>query len=363
MAVADLFESLPLAHGPALQNRILLAPLTNLQSNPDGTASQDDLDWIRMISAGGYSMTMTCAANVQANGKAFPGQLGIYDDRHLAGLTEMARIIRSNGSASSVQLHHGGIRALGGPNGRPVGPSPINGARALSTAEVEQLRDDFIAAAARARRAGFDGVELHGAFGFVIAQFLSPELNHRTDRYGGDVEGRSRFLFELLEGVRAVGGPDFQLGLRLSLERYGVRLGELRDVVAEAMRRGFIDYLDLAPWDIAKVATEPGFEGRTLLSVFTELPRGQVRLGASGHVMSAEGAASVLDEHSCDFVMIGRAGILEPDFPQRVQADHTYVSPALPVTESYLRNEVGLSSAFAEYMWHYKGFLTEEPAA
>jgi 2,4-dienoyl-CoA reductase-like NADH-dependent reductase (Old Yellow Enzyme family) len=327
---------------------MLLAPMTNNQSNPDGTASDDDLSWLRLVAAGGYSMIMTAGANVQRNGKSFAGQLGIYDDRHLDGLTEIASIIREAGSVSSVQLHHGGVRSLGGEYGQRYAMSPDIGARQMSTAQVERLRDDFIAAALRARRAGFDGAELHGAFGWVIAASLSPLMNRRTDKYGGDLEGRSRLLFEILGGIRREAGPDFQIGLRLSTERYGLQLTEVRDVAQEAMRREVIDYLDLAPWDVNAVAQQPGFENRTILSIFTELDRGQTRVGASGKVRSGADASAVL-EAGCDFVMLGRAAILEPNTPHLFADDRHHRTPEMPVCYEYLRDQ-GLSKTFVDYL-------------
>lgn len=361
MPVPDLFQPLSFAHGPQLKNRMLLAPLTNQQSNADGTVSKHDLAWIDQRAQGGYGMTMTCAANVQAVGKGFRGQLGIFDDRHVDGLAQLATLIRGRGSVSSVQLHHSGVRALGGVNGVPAGPSGhlVEGAHTLSTAEVGQLRDDFVAAARRADRAGFDGVEVHGAFGHVLAQFLSPTFNTRGDQYGGNLEGRSRLLFEILEGIRKTCRSDFQIGLRLSMERFGLDIAEVRDVAAEAMHTSWIDYLDIAAWDVAKEPEDQALKGRTLLSFFTDLPRGEVRLGASGKVMTARKAASVL-EAGCDFVMIGRAAILQPDFPALVQMDHNHRSPDLPVTQSYLE-KAGLSPAFIDYMKNgWEGFVASD---
>jgi 2,4-dienoyl-CoA reductase-like NADH-dependent reductase (Old Yellow Enzyme family) len=146
--------------------------------------------------------------------------MGIYGDHHLEGLAHLAEAIRENGCLSAVQLHHGGYRARFHGTGMPVGPSdhPVYSARGLSPSEVEQLRDDFIAAA---KRAGFDGVEVHAAFGWIITQFLSPTLNRRKDRYGGDLEGRSRLLFEIINDIRSSCRSAFQIGLRLSMERYG----------------------------------------------------------------------------------------------------------------------------------------------
>jgi 2,4-dienoyl-CoA reductase-like NADH-dependent reductase (Old Yellow Enzyme family) len=360
MPVSDLFQPLEFAHGPKLKNRLLLALLTNKQSNEDGTVSDYDLAWIERCAHDGYALTMTCAANVQAVGKGFHGQLGIYDDRHIEGLARLAALIRAGGSVSSVQLHHGGARALGGVNGVPAGPSGhiADGARVLSTAEVEDLRNDYIAAAQRADSAGFDGVEVHGAFGHVLAQFLSPTLNTRSDHYGGSLEGRSRLLFEIIDGIRTSCRPDFQIGLKLSMERFGLRVAEIRDVAAEAIRAGSVDYLDLAPHDIEKTAEEEGFEGRTLLNVFTDLPRGDVRLGASGKIMSARKAAFAL-QAGCDFVLIGRAAILQPEFPRLVHSDHDHQSPALPVSRTHLEN-AGLSPAFINYMAGWDGFVASE---
>jgi 2,4-dienoyl-CoA reductase-like NADH-dependent reductase (Old Yellow Enzyme family) len=208
---------LALARGPALKNRFVLAPLTNQQSNEDGTASEYDVAWLARCAKGGFALTMTCAAHVQAVGKAFPGQLGVFSDRHLNGLARLAAVIGSNGSISSVQLHHGGCRARPDGGVQPVGPSDESstGARALPIDEVEALRDDFVAAAKRTEKAGFDGVEVHAAFGWILCQFLSPTINRRTDRYGGDLQGRSRLIFEIIEGIRAECRPDFQIGLRL----------------------------------------------------------------------------------------------------------------------------------------------------
>lgn len=353
----QLTTPLEMPRGPRLPNRMLLAPLTNQQSNSDGTASEADLHWIDLVSAGGHSMVMTCAAHVQSNGIAFPGQLGIFDDRHLPGLIAIADNIRRHGAVSSVQLHHGGVRSLGGVHGEKVGPSDIAelGVRGLSLAEVEGLRDDFIRAAVRAQRAGFDGVEIHGAFGWVITQFLTTLYNHRTDRYGGTLENRSRLLFEIAEGIRQATGDNFQIGLRLSLERYNIKVAEMRDVFIEAIARDAVDYLDIAPWDVDVRTSEPGFEGRRVLEVFTELPRRGIPVGASGGLFSAKRAQAVLDA-GCDFVMLARASIGQPNFPLSVARDSAHVLPT-PIRRSTLEDH-GLSKAFIDYASGYRDFAS-----
>lgn len=357
-----LFEPLSLAHGPALKNRFMLAPLTNQQSHADGRLSDEEFKWLTMRAKGGFGLTMTCAAHVQAVGQGFAGQLGIFGDQHLAGLTRLAGDIKAKGSVASVQLHHAGNRAPKELVGTPVAPSADakSGARALTLPEVEQLREDFIAAAKRAEAAGFDGIEVHGAHGYVLAQFLSGEVNTRDDRYGGNLENRARIVFEIIDGIRAQCRKDFQIGLRLSPERFGLKLAEIREVAAEVLRQGKIDYLDMSLWDVTKEPNEEAFQGRTLMSYFTELPRGHVRLGVAGKVMSAEQAAAVL-EAGCDYVLIGRGAILRHDFPERVRRDPAYQSPTLPVTMQHLLSE-GLSPAFIKYMGNWPGFVAAEEA-
>lgn len=345
-----------------MKNRIMLAPLTNTQSQADGCLSEEEYRWLTMRAEGGFGLTMTCAAHVEAVGQGFPGQLGVFGDQHAEGLTRLASAIRTRGSLSAVQLHHAGNRSPKELVGQPVCPSddPKTGARGLATHEVERLRDNFVAAARRAEAAGFDGVEIHGAHGYILAQFLSPETNQRTDRYGGSLENRARLILEILEGVRASTRSDFQLGLRLSPERFGLKLMEIREVASEVMRLGLIDYLDMSLWDVAKEPVEPEHQGRTLMSYFTELPRGQVRLGVAGKVMTAEQAHNVI-EAGCDFVLIGRAAILRHDFPERIRRDSAYQSPATPVSPGHLAAE-GLSAAFITYMRQWPGFVADDPA-
>ncbi|MEY4890918.1 MAG: hypothetical protein RIQ75_2048 [Pseudomonadota bacterium] len=362
MSIEKLFEPLSFARGAPMKNRFMLAPLTNQQSHADGRLSDEEFHWLTMRAQGGFGLTMTAAAHVQAAGQGFPGQVGIFSDDHLEGLTRLATALRAAGSLSAVQLHHAGNRSPKDLVGTPLCPSDHaeTGARGLTLPEVEQLRDDFIAAAKRAEKAGFDGIEVHGAHGYILAEFLSAEINRRDDRYGGTVENRSRIIFEIIDGIRATCRPDFQIGLRLSPERFCLKLAEIRDVAAEALRQEKIDYLDMSLWDVAKEPVEEEHQGRTLMRYFTDLPRGNVRLGVAGKIMSAKAAVEVL-EAGCDFALIGRAAILRHDFPERIRRDAAYVSPSLPVTAQHLRDE-GLSTSFVDYMKGWPGFVEAEAA-
>jgi 2,4-dienoyl-CoA reductase-like NADH-dependent reductase (Old Yellow Enzyme family) len=361
--VTDLFAPVTFARGPGMKNRFMLAPLTNCQSHDDGCLSDDELRWLMLRAEGGFGLTMTCASHVQARGQGFPGQLGVYSERHVEGLTRLAAAIKARDSVAMMQLHHAGMRAPAGLIGEtPVCPSDNaeTGARALVIDEVRTLVDDFVAAAERAERAGFDGVEIHGAHGYVISQFLSPEINQRADQYGGTPENRARLLFDIVAGVRASCRSDFIVGVRLSPERFGLRLAEIREVARQLLAGGAIDLLDLSLWDVCKEPEEAEFKGRSLLSYFTGLERGGVRIGVAGKIMSADDARRVIAA-GADIAIVGRAAILHHDFPQRVRADPAFASVPLPVTAEYLRNE-GLGTAFVRYMGNWKGFVQAEPA-
>lgn len=353
-----LLEPLTFTRGPAIKNRFMLAPLTNSQSHDDGRLSDEEFHWLTMRAKGGFGLTMTCAAHVQAVGRGFEGQLGAFSDDHLEGLTRLATAIKAEGSVSNVQLHHAGNRSPEALNGQvPVCPSPdeVSGARGLSLEEVHELRDDFIEAAVRCEKAGFEGVELHGAHGYILCQFLSEETNHREDEYGGSLENRSRLLFEIIDGIRARCGENFALGVRLSPERFGIQLVEAIEVAARLMREGHIDFLDMSLWDCFKEPYEEAHQGKPLISYFTELDRGNVRLGVAGKIRTPEEAEAVMNE-GVDWVMLGRAAILHHDFPKRYAADSRFVPVDLPVTRQYLNDE-GLSDTFVTYMDNWKGFV------
>lgn len=347
----SLADELPLARGNPMKNRFMLAPLTNTQSHADGTLSDAEYRWLTMRAEGGFGLTMTCAAHVQHNGQGFPGQLGIWDDKHLPGLSRLARGIREQGSLAAVQLHHAGRRAATAHTGLPAScpwDDAETQARAMSTGEVEQLIADFVRAAQRAEQAGFEGVELHGAHGYLIGQFLDSENNHRTDGYGGSFAERQRVLWAIIDGIRASTGPEFQLGVRLSPERFGIPLDEARALAKALMTSGQIDYLDMSLWDVFKEPSEQKHKGKPLIACFTDLERSACKLGVAGKIMSAATAQRCLDMGS-DYVLIGRAGIIHHDFPQLAIADPAFGAKPRPLSRDYLRAE-GVSDVFLGYI-------------
>ena len=343
----------------------MLSPLTNQQSHADGTLSDDEHRWLTMRALGGFGLTMTCAASVQEIGRGFTGQLGCHSDRHLPGLTRLACDVKMAGSVAIVQLHHAGNRSPKELIGAaPVCPSddPETGARALTTAEVEQVIEDFVAAAARCEQAGFDGVELHGAHGYLLCQFLSGELNQRTDRFGGSLENRARPLLDIVRGIRATCAPDFHVGVRLSPERFGMKLDEIVRLYGWLVESNDVDMIDMSLWDYAKSPAETtttGNEasGRRLVDVFAGLERGRTRLAVAGKIYSAADVNEVL-RSGVDVVAIGRAAITNHDFPRRMQEAPDFAMRELPVTAETLRAE-GLSDPFIGYMRNWKGFVAD----
>ena len=338
----------------------MLAPMTNTQSHEDGTLSNEEYNWLTMRAKGGFGITMTCASHVQANGKGFPGQLGIFSDIHIKGHKRLASEIKAHGSLAVVQLHHAGMRS---PEdlitGQPVSASNIKKykARGLTLEEVNQLKNDFISAAKRAQKSGYDGVEVHGAHGYILSQFLSIESNSRTDDYGGHLNNRARLLFEITNGIRQACGPDFLLGVRLSPERFGMKIDEIKIICKRFIDENQIDFLDLSLWDCFKLPEEEAFQNKTLLEHFTSLDYKNVKLTVAGNIRTGNDVQSILNAQ-VDFVSIGRAAVLHHDFPRLVLANPDFEPVATPVTTHYLHNE-GLSDKFVNYMKRWYNFVIE----
>lgn len=336
----------------------MLAPMTNTQSHEDGLLSEDEYRWLAMRAKGEFGITMTCASHVQEIGKGFPGQLGIFSDDHIEGHRRLSTGIKAYGSLAVIQLHHAGMRSPRELIGeKPICPSDNakHSSRGLSLAEVKQLRVDFITAALRAKECGYDGVEVHGAHGYILTQFLSSEINKRTDEYGGTLENRSRLLFEIVHSIREKCGSGFLLGVRLSPERFGMKLCEVKKVAQRLYHEENIDFLDISLWDYLKFPEEEGHQNQSLLEHFTHLERGAVRLTVAGNIRTGYDVKKVL-EAGVDFVSIGRSAILHHDFPKRVIDNLDFTPIETPVSEDYLRNE-GLGENFIKYMRRWDKFV------
>jgi 2,4-dienoyl-CoA reductase-like NADH-dependent reductase (Old Yellow Enzyme family) len=356
----ELSKKIDFPCGIQMPNPFMLAPMTNTQSHDDGRLSDEEFHWLTMRAKGGFGITMTCASHVQEDGRGFPGQLGIYDDDLQEGHERLTKAIKKEGSLAVIQLHHAGMRSpqklIGQPPVTATSQEKYN-ARGMSTEEVEHLVQSFIKAAKRAQNWGYDGVEIHGAHGYIIAQFLSAELNQRDDQYGGSLENRSRLLFEIVDGVRTACGPNFLLGIRLSPERFGMALSEVKQVTQKLIDDDKADFLDISLWDWRKNPEEKEHANKTLLQHFLDLNFKNVKLTVAGKIGSTSDCIELLT-HGVDFVTLGKAAILHHDFPQMAMQNLDFQSIGLPVSREYLKKQ-GLSAPFIKYMQRWDGFVSE----
>lgn len=342
-------DPLGLLHGKPWRNSIALAPLTNRQSHDDGVLSDDEITWLTARAAGGFGLVMTAAAYVAPAGHVWRGQLGIASDDHLPQLRRLADDLRAAGASSSVQLHHGGRRAERAVTGLPpqcAWDDPEHDAVAMTEADIHETIADFASAARRAEQAGFDGVEVHGAHGYLLGQFLDTTRNHRDDGYGGSLDNRYRIVDEVLQAIRSATGEQFQVGLRLSPEGFGIPLADGREYARRALESGLLDYLELSLWDVF-MRPRRGGEG-LLIDHFVDLPRAETRLGVAGKVLSTADAQWCLDK-GADFVSVGRGAIVHHDFAARAVADPAFTARDLPVSAEVLRQE-SVGPAFIEYL-------------
>lgn len=351
-------EILKFTSKKVMKNRFMLAPLTNKQSHDDGRLSDLELHWLTMRAKGQFGLVMTCASNVMTNGKVWEGELGIYSDEHVPGHQKLTKSIKSHGSLAVIQIFHGGMRSPKDLiDGQPVGPS-INkefDARELSLREVHEVRNNFILAAVRAKEAGYDGVEIHSAHGYLIAQFLSSEINHRIDEYGGSLENRSRLLLEIVDGIRLACGNDFLIGVRLSPERYGMILEEVKLITKLLINTDKIDFIDLSLWDVFKIPEGQTETNKSLLDHFLELDYKSVKLTVAGKITGGAEVHKVLNS-GVDFVTIGKSGIVHHDFPKQVLNNKDFIPLNLPVSAEHLKKE-GLSSRFIKLMRTWSNFV------
>ncbi|NJM80550.1 MAG: NADH:flavin oxidoreductase [Flavobacterium sp.] len=344
--------------GATMKNRFMLAPLTNTQSHENGQLSDAELKWLTMRAKGGFGLVMTCASHVQEIGKGFPGQLGIFNDTLNEGHIKLTNAIKAEGSLAVIQLHHAGMRT---PfeliNQKPICPSDNEeqNARGLSHEEVIQLKDDFITAAVRSQKCGYDGVEVHGAHGYILTQFLSATINKRTDEYGGSLVNRARLLFEIVKGIREKCGPKFLLGVRLSPERFGMDLEEVKQVTQRLVDEGNIDFLDISLWDVFKKSNDEKYQNKTLLEHFKTLDYKNVKWTVAGKIRNGEEVQKVLNE-GVDFVTIGTAAIVHHNFPKLVVENPSFTAIEMPVSAAHLEKE-GIGEAFINYLKARPGFV------
>ncbi|MFO0624147.1 MAG: NADH:flavin oxidoreductase [Polyangiales bacterium] len=354
----NLLTPLTLRPGVVSRNRVWLAPLTNQQSHADGTLSDLELHFLARRADGGFGLVETCAAYVSQDGKAWPGELGVHDAAMIPGLTRLARRLHDGGALASVQLFHGGLRASQAVSGlTPWSPSahtdePDNVSREGTEADIARVIADFAAAARRCADAGFDSVELHGAHGYLLSQFLSTTYNRRTDGWGGDLVGRARLLREVTRAVKAA-APSLVLAVRLSPEDFGqtrgIDLDESLQVARWLVDDG-AEVLHLSLWRAARNTTKRPEAHPT--GLFRAAVGPSIPLVVAGAIWTHADAEAQL-ALGADAVALGRAAIANHDWPAK--ADDATLHRA-PVDPARLVEE-GASPRFVEYLRAFRGFV------
>ncbi|MCU4121167.1 NADH:flavin oxidoreductase [Variovorax sp. N23] len=353
-----LWSAFRFANGVSTRNRLVLAPMTNQQSYDDGVISDTELEWLRMRAEGGFGILVSAASHVREDAKGFDGQLGCFSDRHIPGLARFAALGRASGSLSILQLFHGGLRSPRRLTGvRPVAPSEVQLdfpgfelPSALREGDIEQIIADFARAAQRAQAAGLSGIEIHGANGYLFAQFLSQATNLRVDRWGGSLENRARFLLCVVSAIRSVVPQEFLLGVRLLLEdsspQRGFDIDEMLQVV-EWLGAAGIDYLHVSSRDVRSGSWKYPASGEANIKRARAALDRKVALVAVGGVRTLADAAFALGE-GADLVAIGREAIAVPRWPQQAVIEG-YAPAAYPLEPRELERQ-GVSAPFLAYL-------------
>ena len=348
--------------GKILKNRTVLAAMTNKQSHENGVLSEEEKTWLIRRAMGDFAITTTAATNVTEHGRGWVGEMGVWGDHQIPELTNLATQLTKAGTISLAQLFHGGMRAPQTINGvQPISASVntepgMNGiyTRALENHEVIEMIQSFTDAAIRCQKAGFDGIELHGAHSYLICQFLGDITNRRKDEWGGDLEGRSKFLREIIKSIRKAVGPEFLIAVRISpiIEKIGIYLQDSLKL-ADMLSKMDIDMLHISCWDVfQKLDDEP--DSPSLTRLFREVMPMSMPLVSTGAVWTSKDAQYVLDE-GADLVGVARVGIAHPDWPKYLD-DHTYSPQRPPFSEEDLL-EADLSPVFIDYMRSWKNFV------
>jgi 2,4-dienoyl-CoA reductase-like NADH-dependent reductase (Old Yellow Enzyme family) len=319
--------------GLTLRNRLVMAPMTNFSSAEDGSVTDSELAYYARRS-GGVGIVITACANVTANGQGFPGEIGVDRDDLVPSLSRLAQAIQGEGAAAVLQIFHGGrmcppdlvdgdvVSASAVAAERPDSATP----RELTGAEVQDIVTAFGDAARRAIEAGYDGVEIHGANSYLLQQFFSPHSNRRTDRWGGDVQGRMAFPLAVVEAVQAAvrehATRPFVVGYRFSPEEPETPGISMPDTLAlvDALAETGLDYLHVSLMDYRSLPRS-GDVTRPRLDALVERLNGRLPLIGVGSVWNTDDALAVLDSGAA-MVALGRSLVVEPDWAQKVEAGH-----------------------------------------
>ncbi|MCK4723557.1 MAG: FAD-dependent oxidoreductase, partial [Dehalococcoidia bacterium] len=312
-----------------LRNRIAMAPITTQYASREGYVTKRLKDHYEALARGGTGLLIVQATYIHPQGQAFVNQLNISAEELVSGLSELVQVIHQHGAKAAIQLHHGGRMARSDLTGMElVAPSPLpkpNGEvpRELTVDEIGELVAIFARAAGRAKRAGFDGVEIHGAHSYLVDQFLSPATNKRQDAYGGDVRGRARFLVEIIKAIRGEVGNGYPVWVRMNGKEYGVEGGATLEDAQQTARMAEEAGADAIHVSAYGPKTPTNLTSpRFVPAVIEDLAEGMkkvvtVPVMAVGRI-TPEAGERLLAEGKADLVAIGKGLLADPELPNKV---------------------------------------------
>ena len=330
----NLFDTTTIAN-LTLPNRFIRSATWEGMADKDGTATEHLAETLAELARGEVGMIITGHAFVSREGQAGPFQLGVYSSELLPGLQRMTEAVHDAGSTIVLQLAHAGCQAsykLTGLN--PLAPSSQErekgiAAKAMSKDEILHTVEAFSSAAEQAINAGFDGVQIHAAHGYLLSQFLSPWFNHRTDEYGGSLENRARIVLEILAAVRRVAGPDYPIIIKMNSEDFhkpGFSLADMLKTAALLEQAG-IDAIELSGGTvISDESRQPVRKGDPKSEdeeVYYRAAARRFKTALSvplilvGGIRSYTTAKQLVQEGLTDYIALSRPLIREPDLVAR----------------------------------------------
>jgi 2,4-dienoyl-CoA reductase-like NADH-dependent reductase (Old Yellow Enzyme family) len=313
----------------SLPNRFAMAPMTTNYAGPDGGVTPRLCDYLTARGSGGYSLIITENMGVHASGRVMPRMLMADEDKHIAGLARLADAIHATGVRTIAQISHCGRQSKSKFTGMPlVAPSaipcPLNREmpRALALEEIAQMERAFVAAARRVEAAGFDGVEIHAAHGYLASSFLSAYSNHRTDAYGGSLENRMRFLLNIVDGIRR--HSDITLTVRISADEFvedGNTL-EQTTVIARTLEMHGVSAISVSVGVYESFNTQSMVSGEAegrWLPLAGAIARGlAIPVFGAGRIKRAQVAEAAIARGDCALPLFGRPAIADAELPRKI---------------------------------------------
>lgn len=369
-ANGKLFDPFSFKKGIKTNNRILMAPMTTWASNDDYTISDDEIRHYE-ARAGEVGMVITGCTRVQPNGIGFTNEYGAYDNSFLPSLTKLAAAAKSGGAPALMQIYHAGNKAIPElvADGTIVSASAIElpaspfsqvgtvTTHELSPEEILEMITAFGETAHRAIKAGFDGVELHGAHGFLLQNFFSPQYNKRTDEWGGSSENRMRFVLEVLKEVQRVAttyaDKPFIIGYRISPEEAnGYTVADIYPLI-DRLIAGGIDYLHISLHDLLhhKPFSEPESE-KTIIELILEYVAQRIPVIAAGGILQPTQASKAINM-GLSMVAVGHGLIINPDWVS-LAAQGEKVNEVLSLSKA---DELAIPKKLQTGIAHAKGWF------